>query len=126
MNKTPDQKQVEDSRKAYSDSSLMQKISEVAKSAGISVMQYVLLLWEVLKADTTPTTAKAAIVGALGYFIIPMDLIPDLLSALGYADDVAALAAVFKTVRVHITPEVREKAENRLKGIFGQDATINV
>ena len=41
---------------------------------------------------TTPIQVKAALLGALAYFVLPVDLIPDILPVLGYADDAAVLA----------------------------------
>ena len=59
---------------------------------------------------TTPLQVKAALVGALAYFILPYDIVPDLLPAIGFADDAAVLAAALRMVATHIRPEHREAA----------------
>src|SRR5215475_12079827 len=63
---------------------------------------------------TTPLQVKAALVGALAYFILPYDVVPDLLPALGFADDAAVLAAALRLVATHIRPEHRDAAREAL------------
>lgn len=58
----------------------------------------------------TPRLAKATLLGALAYFIMPVDLIPDFVAGLGYTDDASVLALAFATVKGSITPKHREKA----------------
>jgi len=62
----------------------------------------------------TPLQAKAALIGAIAYFVLPVDAIPDLLPALGYTDDAAVLVAAIKLVAGHITPVHRETAREKL------------
>ena len=62
----------------------------------------------------TPLQVKAALVGALAYFILPYDIVPDLLPALGFADDAAVLAAALRLVATHIRPEHRDAAREAL------------
>lgn len=58
----------------------------------------------------TPAGAKAVLLGALGYFIVPLDIVPDLLGAFGYGDDLAVILAAIKAVESSITEAHREKA----------------
>jgi uncharacterized membrane protein YkvA (DUF1232 family) len=60
--------------------------------------------------QSTPVQVKAALFGALAYFVLPFDLVPDVLPALGYADDAAVLLAALRMVAAHILPEHREAA----------------
>jgi uncharacterized membrane protein YkvA (DUF1232 family) len=62
----------------------------------------------------TPVQVKATLMAALAYFMLPFDIAPDLLPAIGFADDAAVLAAVIRTVATHITPEHREAAQRAL------------
>ena len=62
----------------------------------------------------TPLKVKAVLVGALAYFVLPTDVIPDVLPVIGYTDDAAVLAAAIKLVASHITPEHREAARRIL------------
>jgi uncharacterized membrane protein YkvA (DUF1232 family) len=63
----------------------------------------------------TPRHVQAALLGALAYFILPFDFIPDMLPVLGFTDDAAVLATAIRMVAAHITPEHREAARAALK-----------
>jgi uncharacterized membrane protein YkvA (DUF1232 family) len=63
----------------------------------------------------TPLRVKATLVGALAYFVLPADVIPDVLPLIGYADDAALLAAAIRLVASHITPDHREAARRTLE-----------
>jgi uncharacterized membrane protein YkvA (DUF1232 family) len=65
----------------------------------------------------TPRHIQAALLGAIAYFILPFDFIPDMLPVLGFTDDAAVLATAIRLVAAHITPEHREAARARLKRI---------
>jgi uncharacterized membrane protein YkvA (DUF1232 family) len=62
----------------------------------------------------TPREVQAALIGALAYFILPFDIIPDMLPVLGYTDDAAVLAAAIRLVAKHIQPQHREAARRVL------------
>lgn len=70
--------------------------------------------------DTASITMSqvSVIVGALGYFILPLDLIPDLVPLLGFSDDLAALVACVKALVSSITPKIKEKAKRKLETWF--------
>lgn len=63
----------------------------------------------------TPVQVKAALVGAIGYFLMPADMLPDLVPLLGFTDDAAVLAAALRTVAMHMRPEHREAARRALQ-----------
>jgi uncharacterized membrane protein YkvA (DUF1232 family) len=60
--------------------------------------------------SATPMPIRATLLGALAYFVMPFDAIPDFILGLGYTDDAAILIAAFTAARVHITEAHREKA----------------
>lgn len=62
----------------------------------------------------TPVRAKAILLAALGYFILPADTIPDIVIGLGFTDDVAVLTAAIAAVRAHMTPAHRLAAKEAL------------
>jgi uncharacterized membrane protein YkvA (DUF1232 family) len=62
----------------------------------------------------TPLPVKTALIGALAYFLLPMDAIPDILPILGFADDAAVLATAVNMVTSHIRPEHRDAAKLKL------------
>jgi uncharacterized membrane protein YkvA (DUF1232 family) len=63
----------------------------------------------------TPRHVQAALLGALAYFILPFDFIPDMLPVLGFTDDAAVLATAIRMVATHITPDHRAAARAALK-----------
>jgi uncharacterized membrane protein YkvA (DUF1232 family) len=62
----------------------------------------------------TPLTAKATLVAAIAYFVLPVDAIPDVLPVIGFTDDAAVLATAIKLVADNIRPAHREAARNAL------------
>jgi uncharacterized membrane protein YkvA (DUF1232 family) len=58
----------------------------------------------------TPRHVQAALLGAIAYFLLPFDFIPDVLPVLGFTDDAAVLATAIRMVASHITPEHRAAA----------------
>ena len=62
----------------------------------------------------TPLQVKAALLGALAYFVLPFDVIPDMLPLLGFADDAAVLATALRLVASHLKPGHREAAKRAL------------
>jgi uncharacterized membrane protein YkvA (DUF1232 family) len=63
----------------------------------------------------TPRHVQAALLGAIAYFILPFDFIPDMLPVLGYTDDAAVLATAIRLVASHITDDHRRAARAALK-----------
>ena len=59
----------------------------------------------------TPATAKALMMAALAYFVLPTDAIPDFIAGIGYTDDAAVIAAVLALVGRHLKPEHKEAAQ---------------
>ncbi len=80
-----------------------------------------MLLFYTLKKPETPAWAKTVIIGALGYFILPIDLIPDLLPG-GYTDDFSGLFGALVTVSMFIDEEVKLNAKERIRIWFGESA----
>ncbi len=62
----------------------------------------------------TPRHVQAALIGALAYFILPFDVLPDVMPILGFTDDAAVLAAAIRLVAGHIKPAHREAARRAL------------
>lgn len=62
----------------------------------------------------TPLPVKATLVGALAYFVLPVDAIPEVLPVIGFTDDAAVLATAIKLVTSHMRPVHREAAKNKL------------
>jgi uncharacterized membrane protein YkvA (DUF1232 family) len=104
----------------YSEASLWDKILKYGRHAGISVIYAGLLLYYLLQKDGLPVQVKAAILGALGYFIIPTDLLPDIFVGLGYTDDLTVLMMVLTYSSRYIDESVKTKARAKVKELFGE------
>ena len=65
--------------------------------------------------SATPIHVKAVLFGALAYFVLPLDAIPDFIPGIGFTDDAAVLAAAIATVQRHITEEHRRRAREFLE-----------
>ncbi|MBO5942091.1 MAG: DUF1232 domain-containing protein [Bacteroidales bacterium] len=115
-NNTP--KDTTEYQKHYSDKGLLEKIGGVFKKAGLKIIYYALLLYYVLKDEDTPSQQKLIIIGALGYFILPVDLVPDFIPVAGFADDAAALLACLKAVGSNVTPKIKAQATQKLSDWF--------
>lgn len=102
----------------FSENAFWRKLKQMGRKAGTKVIYYALVLFYTLKDPATPTRYKAVIAGALGYFILPMDMLPDFLPFAGLADDWAALIAAVSYVFTAITPEIKEKALVKLHAWF--------
>ena len=104
---------------SYSDEGLLEKIGKYAKQIGLKLLYEVLLLWYVLEKEDLPTDVKLKIYAALGYFISPFDLVPDLLPVVGYSDDAIAIGIAIGIAHMYIDEEVRRKAKAKIDDIFG-------
>ena len=100
-------------RKYFSDDQFWGKLKKLARKAGIKIVYAALLLYYVLRNPATPRADRTKILGALGYLILPADLIPDFLPVVGYTDDLAALMWALYSVAKNITPEVKIMARQK-------------
>ncbi len=92
---------------------LFAKIKKVLIKAGLELTYKVLQLWYVLQKPEVSYPIKATIVGALMYFILPVDSIPDFLPS-GFVDDMAAIAFALSMATLYVDEEVNEKARKKL------------
>ena len=93
---------------------LWKKITNYAQKAGVKVIYSVLLMWYAYQRKDTPTWAKRIILGALAYFVSPIDMIPDLSPFLGFTDDLGILGIGLVGVAAYINEDVRKNARQRL------------
>lgn len=104
----------------FNPTAMWGKIAEVAKKAGVKVVYGVLLLYYVATDPNTSAADKAKIYGAIGYFILPLDLVPDAIPMVGYSDDLVAITWALKAVWDNVTPDIHSKARKKLEDWFGQ------
>ena len=105
----------------FSKREFVEKIARIAKSAGAKLVYAALILYYTLQSDKVSATNKAMIIGALGYLISPLDVVPDAIPIAGLADDLGVLVFVLKKVWTDIDPEIQVKAREKLKKWFDED-----
>ena len=70
--------------------------------------------------SSTPTKAKAILLGTLAYFVMPVDAVPDFIALLGFTDDAAMLMAAVQTVRANLRPDHYDRARETLANLAEQ------
>ena len=110
---------VKEYEKQYSEEKFWSKVTIVAKKAGIKVIYMALLLYYALDSTSLSVKDRALIIGALGYFILPLDLVSDLMPAIGFLDDAAILLAIVKLLIVGIDNKVVALAKGKLSQWYG-------
>jgi len=83
-------------------------------AAQLPFAEDLLAAWYCAFDRDTPLQVKAALIGALAYFVLPFDAVPDVLPFLGFADDAAILATALRMVANHLTPAHRAAAQRKL------------
>ena len=110
----------------YSESGLWDKIRKNIAKIGVKVIYQALLLYYVAQSPNCPSKIKAGIIGALGYLISPIDLIPDIMPGIGYADDAAAIATAVALAQIYITDDIKEQAKAKIADLLGEDVLANL
>lgn len=110
----------------FSNGDFIDKVQRIAKRAGSKLVYGSLLLYYTIQSDKVSRTDKAIIIGALGYLISPLDMMPDAIPIVGLADDMAVLVYVLKKVWSLISDEARENAKNKMKLWFDEDEMQDV
>lgn len=108
--------------KYFNPEDFWDKIKEYAKIVGCEGIRTSLRLFYALDNPDMPKHIKGIIWGALGYFILPIDIIPDFIPMVGYTDDIGILAAAVGMASLYITADVKEKADEKLRDWFGTGA----
>lgn len=110
-------KQLERYRVHFSESAFWAKFRSLGGKALQTLARPVLTLYYVSRDPSVPVGEKLLIYGALGYLILPTDLIPDMIAGMGFVDDLSAIAWVLHSVQKHVTPEISAQVEARLKAM---------
>lgn len=120
-----EEKKISDELERYQDKytphKFWAKLRSIGLKAGEQLIYNALLLYYVMKSPEVPIKHKGLIIGALGYLIMPADLVPDLIPMLGFTDDLSAIYFVVKTVSSSITPAIRKQAEIKTREIINRD-----
>jgi uncharacterized membrane protein YkvA (DUF1232 family) len=103
----------------YSAPRLWKTLIRAAATAGRKTLLTALTLFYCLQDHDTPTWAKGIIIGALGYLVLPTDLIPDIIPGAGFTDDWGAIVAALGTVAAYIKDEHKLKASIQVERLLG-------
>ncbi|MGL4534286.1 MAG: YkvA family protein [Fusobacteriaceae bacterium] len=101
--------------KKYSNQSFWKKIKSIIKIVGAKGIYSALLLYYVLQKDSVSKADKMIIIGALGYFISLIDIIPDFIPIVGYGDDITVLGLAVLKIAKHIDSEIKSQAKEKIK-----------
>ena len=104
----------------FTNGEFLEKIAKIAKRAGAKLVYIALVLYYTLQSDKVSIKDKAIIVGALGYLVSPLDVIPDAIPIVGLGDDLAVLLYVIGKIG-DISEEIKEKAKSKLTKWFDED-----
>jgi len=94
------------------------KVTRFAKKAGASVIYAALILYYTFQKPGLPKKTKTTIIGAIAYFILPVDFVPDILVGIGFTDDLLALSYAISQVIAHIDDSVKAQAKEKLNTWF--------
>lgn len=105
----------------FSANEFMEKVARVAKRAGAKFVYASLILYYTLQSPKVSKRDKALIIGALGYMISPLDVLPDAYPIVGLSDDLAVLLFVLQRVWSNVDPDIQQRAHERLANWFDED-----
>lgn len=98
-------------RRRFDESGFLRKMKRFALRLGRPAVQQLYALYFLFQSPHTPKRAKLIIVGALAYFLSPIDSIPDLLGPLGFSDDLAVIALVYAQMKQYLTEDLKTRAK---------------
>ncbi len=105
----------------FTNSGFVETISRIAKRAGAKLVYTALILYYTLQNDKVAMKDKAIIIGALGYLISPLDVIPDAIPIVGLGDDLAVLLYVLNKVYGNVSEEIKANAKAKLSTWFDEE-----
>ena len=110
----------------FSSKGFVEKISRIAKRAGSKLVYVAHVLFYTLQSKEVSLKDKAIIVGALGYLISPLDVIPDAIPIVGLSEDLTVLMYVINKIWVDVPDDVKTKARTKLSEWFDEDELAEV
>ena len=105
----------------FSQQNFIEKIQRIAKRAGAKLVYIALILYYLMQSDKVSLKDKAIIIGALGYLISPIDVVPDAIPIAGLADDLAVLLYALGKVWSQVEDNLKDKAKQKLSKWFDED-----
>ncbi len=117
------QQMIEGKDKHFSDKGLLDKLQHYGKKLGFKGLHAVATLYTALKSPNMSKSNKLIIAGALGYFILPIDVVADILPFVGLTDDLFVVTTALTKVFLSIDDEMKQEADALLKKVFGESYT---
>jgi uncharacterized membrane protein YkvA (DUF1232 family) len=114
-------KQLENHADHYSDKEFMKKAKSKGKGLGFKALSAATTLYAALKSEEMPRRNKLIILGALGYFIFPFDIVADILPLVGLSDDAFIIIAALTKLYPSITDEMKAEGEQIAAKILKKD-----
>lgn len=105
----------------FSQQNFIEKIQRIAKRAGAKLVYIALILYYLMQSDKVSLKDKAIIIGALGYLISPIDVVPDAIPIAGLADDLTVLLYALGKVWSQVDENLKDKAKEKLSKWFDED-----
>ena len=105
----------------FSKEGFIEKIQRIAKRAGVKLVYAALILYYSMESDKVSLKDKAIIIGALGYLISPLDIVPDAIPIAGLGDDLTVLLFVIHKIWNEVGEDVKIKAHSKLSQWFDED-----
>ncbi|SOC23107.1 uncharacterized protein DUF1232 [Ureibacillus xyleni] len=112
--------------KHYAPNKFLNKMKTYGLNLGFRALHGVATLFSALKSPDLPKEQKLLIIGVLGYFILPIDLIADFLPTVGLADDAVVIFKALSVIYSSITDEMKEEGHELLKKMFGDKYMPNI
>lgn len=120
LKKMDHKKEINKYRKHFSMRKFGEKLLKYAKKMGVKLSYYSLLLFYSYQSPHISKKDKLTIAGALGYLIFPIDLIPDFIPVIGFADDLSVIVYAVYRVISNIDQDIKLLANKRMKKFFGE------
>jgi uncharacterized membrane protein YkvA (DUF1232 family) len=104
--------------KNYSETDFWDKLTKYAKKAGFNVISYALALYYIMGDPKIDIKTKGVVIAALGYLILPIDIIPDFLPGIGFADDLLVLGIAIQLTKSMMTEDIVDKVYKKINEWF--------
>ena len=118
------EKMIEGQDQHYSDKKFLLKMKKFGGGLGYKAMQAAATLYVALRSPDMPKSSKLIVLGALGYFILPFDLVVDFLPLFGLTDDAFVILTALGKVYLSITDEMKDEAKELIEGKLGSQEDV--
>lgn len=107
--------------KYFSEQKLFKKLKRISGSISVNLLYYIIILFYLTTDKSVPYKTRLVFIAALGYLILPTDVISDFIPGLGFTDDAAFIVYAISSASNYITPQIKDKAFNMLARIIGSE-----